>query len=489
MDLYYKGEEILGKNDIEGRIINPNLLINWYFANPVNRKGATKYTVGYGLDMWQLSNATITLQDHSTTITFNGTGVCIQIIKGGNDLVGKQLTLSALTEDNELVSGSAIIPINESYVGNIFSKDKRWYLDIKYRSSDNSAIFRFVGASSANNPSVSIIAAKLELGSVQTLAHQENGKWVLNEIPNYAEQYAICSQYSPITGEFVGSQHSNQNLLDNWYFLNPINQKGEKTYSSTSNTYCFDRWLTFGASSVEILNNGVKINGTIDQLLAVDVCQVIYGKETTVSVLYSDGELVSSTGTPGANITGYCRGNKDDGTSNFNIYGGWNASTNRYIYQFLITGTPNCTVVAAKVELGPVQTLAHRENGEWVLNDQPPNYQQELAKCQWYQVVFTGNANMIATGIASGPREAYMMIPVPVPMRGQPTVSYKDLYITSRNHFVANSIPVINIGSIRNAGTNINISVSTEKDELISGDFVMLQIRSNDGYFILDANL
>ena len=47
-----------------------------------------------------------------------------------------------------------------------------------------------------------MLAAKLELGTTQTLAHQENGNWVLNEIPDYGEQLARCMRYYQ-TGEGV----------------------------------------------------------------------------------------------------------------------------------------------------------------------------------------------------------------------------------------------------------------------------------------------
>ena len=40
-----------------------------------------------------------------------------------------------------------------------------------------------------------IIAVGLELGSQQTLAHQENGVWVLNEIPKFGDQLAECQRY------------------------------------------------------------------------------------------------------------------------------------------------------------------------------------------------------------------------------------------------------------------------------------------------------
>ena len=48
------------------------------------------------------------------------------------------------------------------------------------------------------------------------------------------------------------------------------------------------------------------------------------------------------------------------------------------------------TVAAAKLELGDAQTLAKQdENGNWVLNDPPPDFGQELAKCQRYYQLFS----------------------------------------------------------------------------------------------------
>ena len=46
-----------------------------------------------------------------------------------------------------------------------------------------------------NNAYTDILAVKLELGSKQTLAHQENGVWVLNEIPDFGEQLRRCQRY------------------------------------------------------------------------------------------------------------------------------------------------------------------------------------------------------------------------------------------------------------------------------------------------------
>ena len=42
---------------------------------------------------------------------------------------------------------------------------------------------------------IKIHAVKVELGDTQTLAHKENGVWVLNEIPDFGEQLRRCQRY------------------------------------------------------------------------------------------------------------------------------------------------------------------------------------------------------------------------------------------------------------------------------------------------------
>lgn len=38
------------------------------------------------------------------------------------------------------------------------------------------------------------------------------------------------------------SQLTGRNLLDNWYFVNPINQRGLDSYANSSGLYGIDRW-------------------------------------------------------------------------------------------------------------------------------------------------------------------------------------------------------------------------------------------------------
>jgi len=63
-----------------------------------------------------------------------------------------------------------------------------------------------------------------------------------------------------LTPDVIGAA-SNPNLLDNWYFVRPINQKGQTTYLGTSG-YTFDRWHFGTTTKVELLENGIKFTNT-----------------------------------------------------------------------------------------------------------------------------------------------------------------------------------------------------------------------------------
>ena len=51
----------------------------------------------------------------------------------------------------------------------------------------------FVQIGQTAGHTIKLVAAKLEVGSTQTLAHKENGIWVLNEIPNFEDQLMRCA--------------------------------------------------------------------------------------------------------------------------------------------------------------------------------------------------------------------------------------------------------------------------------------------------------
>ena len=174
-------------------ICNPNLLDNWYFGNPVNQRGQTSWnTEGYHLDRW--------FQEHagngnvgSGGYTFSGSTTTIQKIekKTYESYKGKTLTVSALLSTNELIFGTGVWADNSE----VTAKKDDNSLFVKaaaFPSANSYQICRIYSDTNADN---TILAVKLELGSQQTLAHKENGKWVLNEIPDYGEQLRRCQRY------------------------------------------------------------------------------------------------------------------------------------------------------------------------------------------------------------------------------------------------------------------------------------------------------
>ena len=188
---------------ITGRIIttkafpcNPNLLDNWYFGNPVNQRGQASYTgAGHTVDRWMIDLASMTVLDDR--ITLNGALDLHQRCEKMrmNQLLGKRVTLSVLTSDNALYWGAVTLPSARVSGGTFVDAHThdgfalQVYIDGDVASSPDQA-YRLYTASA-----ISILAAKLELGSQQTLAHQENGKWVLNEIPKFGDQLAECQRY------------------------------------------------------------------------------------------------------------------------------------------------------------------------------------------------------------------------------------------------------------------------------------------------------
>lgn len=380
---------------------NPNLLLNWDFRNPVNRNGKGEYTNGtsllYTIDKWMLnSTGYLSLQDDSVLFHKTGTYATIwNCFLKDNPKPGNTVTFSALCkvssgafllafQDN--IYNTTFIPVTEEY--SLVSLTKELTGNLSWIG------FRDVSISNENN-NLYIKAAKFEIGDQQTLAHQDaDGNWVLNDPPNFDLQYSLCSQYSPITGEFVGSQHSNRNLLDNWYLADPVNQRNQDEYTGAG--YIIDRWRNFRTNVVKLEDNKLYLypatNNTSLIMQVIDNPNLLYNKDLTFSIL--------------VNVPENCQGriSADDKLPAMHVYTSFSTPGLQLISVSFNSGdwfnsvrieviAGHLELIAAKLELGPVQTLAHKEGDVWVLNDPPPDKALELAKCQEYQFVVGGGNN------------------------------------------------------------------------------------------------
>ena len=179
----------------------------------------------------------------------------------------------------------------------------------------------------------------------------------------------------------VGAMHNGigRNILDNWYFANPVNQRGQSSYS-TSGAYTIDRWkLTSG--SVTVGQSGITLNGTITQIFEKSI-----GVPVIASALLSNGTMITPT---------------------------YNDTTK--VYTLTATGQ---TIVAAKLEVGTKQTLA--ESGQLT---EIPDYYDQLTCCQRYFYRMHLDAwQLMALGICSAARNIAFTIPFPR-MHAAPTMS------------------------------------------------------------------
>lgn len=192
-----------------------------------------------------------------------------------------------------------------------------------------------------------------------------------------------------ISGSVIAAkvQPCNRNLLINWYFGNPVNQR-DVSGTISSAGYFLDRWKLV-SGSVTINTDGITLNGTMQQVLETAPVGTVTACALTQAGV---GEVVPTYNSATKTVTVTADGKK---------------------------------LVAVKLELGTEQTLAHQNSsGAWVLNEMP-DYGEELTKCMRYlQIISTPydtSGNGVAIGYANNTVDLWVPIPLAVPMRISPT--------------------------------------------------------------------
>jgi len=158
-----------------------------------------------------------------------------------------------------------------------------------------------------------------------------------------------------------------KNLLINWDFRNPVNQRGLTSYSNHKHTIDRWKWTESNSGLITTLNSGyitltnnAGYYGYWEQLLERTLEDGVY----TISCITSDGTLYSKAVT----VTG--------GSPSPGVYVG----SHGYLY---FTSTPtvvmrvaaggSVSLKAIKLEIGSVSTLA---------NDPPADYGEQLMLCK-----------------------------------------------------------------------------------------------------------
>lgn len=331
---------------------------------------------------------------------------------------------------------------------------------------------------------------------------------LLNDIPN--KQPKLRGSAGQVVGfgadgaAVAVSGWSNPNLLDNWYFQDPVNQRGQEEYPATG--YTIDRWVMSLNGKLSLVEGGVLLEQTSSANLSFvqrfeDTS--LLGKQVTISYLVDVSGIKGDFAITGLNknyTNQFVYKRYSAGMTGIQLLSGSAVlkENNCYgvgIYVYSAAELNSIKLVAAKLELGSQQTLAHQDAaGNWVLNDPPPNKALELAKCQRYQIAINipgRNYEPIGTGVAYSSSRASIIVPLPVSLRSRSTVVHSGdfflLGLNEGNSIVTHAVTNLVIDEISNNSAILDVTVN---DTLVLGSSYNLQADIKfDNKLLLDANL
>lgn len=279
------------------------------------------------------------------------------------------------------------------------------------------------------------------------------------------------------------STGSNPNLLDNAYFVGggsqlgdgvfPINQRGQASYSWSGGT-TFDRWICDYGVTATLQSGGVRVQ--ISALYsglsqAIPAYKIEDGETYTFSIIV-DGTLHSATFTA-----------NDDGNWYNILFGSdwyvpYQFTNGNWYFKALNAMNVDAfdhLVSAVKLEKGTVSTLA---------NDPPPDFGEELRKCQRYLFIRDYvQTDLIGHGLSVSATFGIINVTLPVSMRsgGSPTGTFSasplvygggtgeqpsfalNTVVGNTAKFVASmTAGIANTAIVAYAGTNIRLVISNE---------------------------
>lgn len=255
------------------------------------------------------------------------------------------------------------------------------------------------------------------------LARKINGKTLTEDVTLTGENIAVSTTDSTLISGAV-KYRTNPNLLDNWYFGNPVNQRGQTEYTA-GGVYTLDRWWAQYDTTLSIVDGGIKIGGKWDvqQYFETTLPNATY----TLSLLYKDRT--------GSDPLRLLIGNRTDGdlaqTESKDASGILSvtfstAKSNKANFGFIGSTDNSATIIAIKLELGDTQTLAHKENGVWVLNE-IPDFGEQLRRCQRLAVnckCYTTVGQLNYDGDTY-----YISVQLPCVMRTEPVITLKEISV------------------------------------------------------------
>ena len=271
------------------------------------------------------------------------------------------------------------------------------------------------------------------------------------KVPSTPEEIGAASM---VYAQQVGSP---RNFLDNSDFTNPVNQRGQTSYSSDG--YCFDRWVVYKQASGDISYDSTKrcivitaIDGSVTLYQRLSKGVLDESKDYTQAYGLSDGSIVINT-------------DIDFSPADYDSVEG-------------LTVEPGKTIeiiwTALYEGVYTVETLPKY---------QPKEHSAELMECQRYFLHIAQNSTItLFTAMAYSTTTAYVNIPTPIKMRlSNPTISYTNMALRNSQ----TDISITGTGDPYTFGNSIYVRLEVASG-LTAGKFYMIRLNSGGLSFSAD---
>lgn len=360
-----------------------NLLVNSNFADPLNWRGQTEYNGNHArtIDGWGTdgANKKVVVSNgyvRAETTIGSAYATIMQKVVYNTQYAGKTLTAAAYLRSNvtpriQVYNGDTSIKSGEGVSGDY--QVLVCSFTVPASTSDGALIVKLQGKSTGVGDYLEVKWAALYEGAytAETLPAYV--------IPDKRIEMIRC-----------GVPLNPPNLLDNSWFVNPINQRGLTSFAGVG--YFIDRWASWAEDNHLNLNaNGITVTKSLIQGIACDNT-----KTYTAAVCLADGSIYVGTGIPE---------NED--------FGVWN--------KVWVTKTEYGVIFYLHAESEQTYRWAALYEGAYTAETLPAyvykGYAAELAECQRYYVN-TANVWMACHKI----RGWGAIVEIPANMRVAPTV-------------------------------------------------------------------
>lgn len=291
---------------------------------------------------------------------------------------------------------------------------------------------------------------------------------------------------------------SNPNLLINWDFRNPVNQRGQTSYATGNNYIYTVDMVTLRNGTVNIVDGLINFVSTKDNLYKRIVWKFEKLKKGTYTmsallkrnVIYGGVRLTLSNNASFGQeyimlkkITEQEAAEMEYVTKTFTIESDNEAPAIEIVCNNTTVDYCDIDIYAVKLEVGSISTLA-------IDLMQPSDYAAELRKCQWYLQVLNGIVTksarpIVAIGVANGVDRCLMFLPWGTNMRKTPTISKIGAL---KLYDGQDSIEVINISTGFTSSNGVCVDAYTET-ALTIGKTYYLRMDGTDTNIILSAEL